>query len=232
MNNNESFEPYTTNIYTRRVLSGEFICVNPHLVEDLISLNLWNSETRTRLIADQGSVQNIKNLPQTYKDIYKTIWEISQKKLIKLASARAPYICQSQSMNIYFAEPSLSKLSASHIYAWKCGLKTGQYYLRSRPARDAIQFTLDVDQLDQTDIVRNKSKAEMDADKRLKKKRHHQETDQIKVPESVDLNKKRKLSETKGPESKDEKAASSDKPWEGKEQEEEDYRWNVCENCQ
>jgi ribonucleoside-diphosphate reductase alpha chain len=95
MSNNESFEPYTTNIYTRRVLSGEFICVNPHLVEDLISLNLWNSETRTRLIADQGSVQNIKNLPQNYKDIYKTIWEISQKKLIKLASARAPYICQS-----------------------------------------------------------------------------------------------------------------------------------------
>jgi ribonucleoside-diphosphate reductase alpha chain len=125
MSNNESFEPYTTNIYTRRVLSGEFICVNPHLVKDLIELNLWNADTRNKLVADQGSVQNLKGLPQEYKNIYKTIWEISQKKLIKLAAARAPYICQSQSMNIYFAEPSLNKLSASHIYAWKCGLKTG-----------------------------------------------------------------------------------------------------------
>lgn len=93
MSNNESFEPYTTNIYTRRVLSGEFICINPHLVEDLIKLNLWNSETRNRLIADQGSVQNIQGLPEEYKNLYKTIWEISQKKLIKLAAARAPYIC-------------------------------------------------------------------------------------------------------------------------------------------
>jgi ribonucleotide reductase alpha subunit len=93
MSNNESFEPYTTNIYTRRVLSGEFICVNPHLVKDLIKLDLWNAETRNKLIADQGSVQNIKGLSQEYKDIYKTIWEISQKALIKLARARAPYIC-------------------------------------------------------------------------------------------------------------------------------------------
>ena len=125
MGNNESFEPYTTNIYTRRVLAGEFVCVNPHLVKDLISLNMWNAETRNRLVADQGSVQNIKNLPKEYKNIYKTIWEISQKVLIKAARARAPYICQSQSMNIYFGEPSQNKLSASHIYAWKLGLKTG-----------------------------------------------------------------------------------------------------------
>ena len=138
MGNNESFEPYTTNIYTRRVLSGEFICVNPHLVKDLIELNLWTSETRNQLVADQGSVQKIKDLPQNYKNIYKNIWEISQKNLIKLARARAPYICQSQSMNIYFAEPSQNKLSVSQMYAWKMGLKTGQYYLRSRPARDAI----------------------------------------------------------------------------------------------
>lgn len=138
MGNNESFEPYTTNIYTRRVLAGEFVCVNPHLVKDLIELNLWNAETRNRLIADQGSVQNIKGLPEEYKNIYKTIWEISQKSLIKAARARAPYICQSQSLNIYFGEPSSNKLSASHMYAWKQGLKTGQYYLRSRPARDAI----------------------------------------------------------------------------------------------
>ena len=95
MGNNESFEPYTTNIYTRRVLSGEFICVNPHLVKDMIALGLWNAETRNRLVADQGSVQNIKNFPKEYKEIYKTIWEVSQKKLIKLAACRAPYICQS-----------------------------------------------------------------------------------------------------------------------------------------
>ena len=95
MGNNESFEPYTTNIYTRRVLAGEFVCVNPHLVKDLIKLNMWTAETRNKLVADQGSVQNLKDLPQEYKKIYKTIWEISQKQLIKLARARAPYICQS-----------------------------------------------------------------------------------------------------------------------------------------
>jgi len=107
MGNNESFEPYTTNIYTRRVLAGEFVCVNPHLVKDMIELGLWNAETRNKLVADQGSVQKIKGLPDKFKNIYKNIWEISQKKLIKLARARAPYICQSQSLNIYFAEPSL-----------------------------------------------------------------------------------------------------------------------------
>jgi len=95
MGNNESFEPYTTNIYTRRVLAGEFVCVNPHLVKDLIKLNMWTAETRNKLVADQGSVQNMKDLPNEFKKIYKTIWEISQKQLIKLARARAPYICQS-----------------------------------------------------------------------------------------------------------------------------------------
>jgi len=163
MGNNESFEPYTTNIYTRRVLSGEYICVNPHLVKDLIDLGIWNAQTRNTLIADQGSVQNIKDLPTEYKNLYKTIWEVSQKALIKLARCRAPYICQSQSLNIYFAEPSLSKLSASHMYAWKLGLKTGQYYLRSRPARDAIQFTLDLDLAAKEDYnSKNLSKAEME----------------------------------------------------------------------
>ena len=107
MGNNESFEPYTTNIYTRRVLAGEFVCVNPHLVKHMIELGLWNADTRNKLVADQGSVQKIAGLPDKFKNIYKNIWEISQKKLIKLARARAPYICQSQSLNIYFAEPSL-----------------------------------------------------------------------------------------------------------------------------
>ena len=199
MGNNESFEPYTTNIYTRRVLAGEFVCVNPHLVKDMIELGLWNAETRNKLVADQGSVQKIKGLPDKYKNIYKNIWEISQKKLIKLARARAPYICQSQSLNIYFAEPSLQKLSASHIYAWTLGLKTGQYYLRSRPARDAIQFTLDVDTLDVKDsayVTKNKTKEEMDAEKRLRKKRKATEVDPKPVANAAtDLAKKRKTTE-------------------------------------
>lgn len=173
--NNESFEPYTSNLYTRRVLSGEYICGNPHLVRDCIKLGIWNTETRNRLVADQGSVQNIVGLPQEYKRIYKTIWEISQKQLIKLAAARAPYICQSQSMNIYFADPSIAKLSASHLFAWEQGLKTGQYYLRSRPAKDAIQFTLDNEALGADKAVtQNLSKADMDKkrrDERHSKKR-------------------------------------------------------------
>ena len=217
MGNNESFEPYTTNIYTRRVLSGEFVCVNAHLVKDLIELGLWNAETRNKLVADQGSVQNVKGLPQKYKNIYKTIWEISQKQLIKLARCRAPYICQSQSLNIYFAEPSLSKLSASHIYAWKMGLKTGQYYLRSRPARDAIQFTLDLDNLDVKDEgcynTKNLSKAEMAEQRRLNKKRNHAKMAGQTNPTGVaaysqaDLTKKRKVSEMATGTAKEDKEA-------------------------
>lgn len=194
MGNNESFEPYTTNIYTRRVLSGEFICVNPHLVKDLIKLGLWNAQTRNKLVQDQGSVQNIPDLPEQYKNIYKTIWEISQKQLIRLSRARAPYVCQSQSLNIYFAEPSLKMLSASHMYAWKLGLKTGQYYLRSRPARDAIQFTLDVDLLG-VKVDQNKSKAEMDAERRQRKKRKASEMVSPANPGATDLSKKRKTTE-------------------------------------
>ena len=230
MGNNESFEPYTTNIYTRRVLAGEFVCVNPHLVKDLINLGIWNAETRNRLVKDQGSVQNIKNLPQEYKNIYKNIWEISQKTLIKLARCRAPYICQSQSLNIYFGEPSQAKLSASHIYAWKLGLKTGQYYLRSRPARDAIQFTLDVDMLDAKDsnyVQKNLTKAELDAQKKNKKRSLNEVAGQDKIvqKEATDLNKKRKQPE--------QDAKKDEKPWEQKkdQEEEEDYRWAVCENC-
>ena len=214
MGNNESFEPYTTNIYTRRVLAGEFVCVNPHLVKDLIDLNLWNAETRNKLVADQGSVQNIPGLPDKFKNIYKTIWEISQKQLIKLARCRAPFICQSQSLNIYFAEPTHSKLSASHIYAWKVGLKTGQYYLRSRPARDAIQFTLDLDTLEAKDDgnacynTKNLSKAEMAEQRRLAKKRKHKDAkdegkgangtemiSSVAASSQANLAKKRKVSE-------------------------------------
>jgi ribonucleoside-diphosphate reductase alpha chain len=105
LGNNESFEPYNSNVYTRRVLAGEFICVNPHLVKDLIELNLWNSDIKNSLLGTNGSIQSIKNIPQNIKDLYKTIWEVPQKALIDLAIGRGPYICQSQSMNLYLAEP-------------------------------------------------------------------------------------------------------------------------------
>lgn len=147
LGNNESFEPFTSNLYTRRVLAGEFVCVNPHLVEDLIKLDLWDSEIKNQLMAYNGSVQSISRIPQHIRDLYKTVWEVSQKKLIQLAIERGPYICQSQSLNIYVADPSFQKMSSVHFYAWKGGLKTGQYYLRSRPARDAIKFTVNMESL-------------------------------------------------------------------------------------
>ena len=147
LGNNESFEPFTSNIYTRRVLSGEFICVNKHLVRDLIKLNLWNSSVKNQIVANNGSVQGIKEIPVKIKEIYKTVWEISQKKMMNLAIARGPYICQSQSLNLYQENPVFNKMSVMHFHAWRSGLKTGQYYFRSRPARDAIKFTVNVDML-------------------------------------------------------------------------------------
>lgn len=147
LGNNESFEPYTSNVYTRRVLAGEFICVNPHLVSDLIEIGLWNSDTKNALLAFNGSIQQIKSIPQHIKDLYKTVWEIPQRALLDLAIARGPYICQSQSLNVYMAEANFGKMTSMHFYAWKKGLKTGQYYLRTRPSRDAIKFTVNIEQL-------------------------------------------------------------------------------------
>jgi ribonucleoside-diphosphate reductase alpha chain len=143
LGNNECFEPYTTNIYTRRTLSGEFIIVNKHLMKDLIRLGLWNDSMRNRLIAANGSVQNIPGIPQNIKDLYKTVWEISQKIIIDMAADRGAYICQSQSMNVFMQDPNFGKLTSMHFYAWKKGLKTGMYYLRSQAATSAIQFTVD-----------------------------------------------------------------------------------------
>jgi ribonucleotide reductase alpha subunit len=160
-------------------LAGEFVCVNPHLVRELISLNLWNDDVRNQLVADNGSVQKIKAIPQNVKDMFKTVWEIPQKQLINLARARAPFICQSQSLNIYMAEPSYNKLTSSHFHSWSLGLKTGQYYLRSRPARDAIKFTLNVESLLKTSAdtglfqhmnTNNLTQAELDQMKRKKRK--------------------------------------------------------------
>ena len=143
LGNNECFEPFTSNIYVRRVLSGEFMLINKHLVRDLHDLNLWNQEIRTSIIADNGSIQNIPEIPQELREIYKTAWEIPQKTIIDLAAGRAPFICQSQSLNLFVKEPTYSKLSSMHFYAWRKGLKTGCYYLRTKPKSAAQKFTIE-----------------------------------------------------------------------------------------
>jgi len=143
LGNNECFEPYTSNIYTRRTLSGDFIVANKHLMKDLIDLGLWSETMGQKLIASNGSIQSIPEIPQNLKDIYKTVWEISQKAIIDMSADRGAYICQSQSLNIHMTDPNFGKLTSMHFYAWKKGLKTGMYYLRSTAAADAIKFTLD-----------------------------------------------------------------------------------------
>jgi ribonucleoside-diphosphate reductase alpha chain len=143
LGNNECFEPYTSNIYSRRVLSGEFVIVNKHLLKDLIDRGLWNEDMKYKLIARNGSVQDIPEIPQDLKDLYKTAWEISQKAIIEMSADRGAFICQSQSLNIFMENANFKKLSSMHFYAWKAGLKTGTYYLRTKAARDAIKFTVD-----------------------------------------------------------------------------------------
>ncbi len=142
LGNNECFEPYTSNIYTRRVLSGEFIVVNKHLLKDLIKLNLWDDTMKDRLMEANGSIQNIKEIPESIKLLYRTVWEVSQKSIIDMAADRGAYICQSQSMNIHMQDATFGKLTSMHFHAWKKGLKTGLYYLRTKAAADAIKFTI------------------------------------------------------------------------------------------
>jgi ribonucleoside-diphosphate reductase alpha chain len=143
LGNNECFEPFTSNLYSRRVLSGEFMVVNKYLVEDLVARGLWTSEVRTSIIANNGSIQGMTELPEDIRELYKTVWEIPMKTLINLARDRAPFICQSQSLNLFLAEPTPSKVSSMHFYAWKVGLKTGCYYLRTKAAAKAQQFTVE-----------------------------------------------------------------------------------------
>ena len=143
LGNNECFEPYTSNIYTRRTLSGEFIVVNKHLLRDLTKLGLWDDDMKNRLIAANGSIQNIPEIPENLKVLYRTAWEISQKSILEMAADRGAYICQSQSLNIFMENVNNSKLTSMHFYAWKKGLKTGMYYLRTKAATDAIKFTVD-----------------------------------------------------------------------------------------
>lgn len=143
LGNNECFEPYTSNIYTRRVLSGEFIVVNKHLLEDLVSLGLWNENLKQELMRANGSVQHIDIIPQEIKELYKTVWELSMKDIIDMSRHRGYFIDQSQSLNLFMENANYSKLTSMHFYAWKSGLKTGMYYLRTKAAVDAIKFTLD-----------------------------------------------------------------------------------------
>ncbi|MBC3540696.1 ribonucleoside-diphosphate reductase subunit alpha [Rufibacter sediminis] len=143
LGNNEGFEPYTSNIYVRRVLSGEFMVVNKHLLNDLIALGLWNDQMKNAIIAANGSVQGITNIPQNIKDLYKTVWEISQRTIIDMSADRGAYICQSQSLNLHVSNVNFGKLTSMHFHSWKRGLKTGMYYLRTKAAADAIKFTVE-----------------------------------------------------------------------------------------
>lgn len=145
LGNNEAFEPYTSNIYTRRVLSGEFIVVNKHLLHDLVSLGLWNEDLKQEIMRNNGSIQNIDIIPQEIKDLYKTVWEMSMKDIIDMSRQRGYFIDQSQSLNLFMEGATMAKLTSMHFYAWKSGLKTGMYYLRTKAAVDAIKFTLNND---------------------------------------------------------------------------------------
>jgi ribonucleoside-diphosphate reductase alpha subunit len=143
LGNNECFEPYTSNIYQRRVLSGTFTVVNKHLMRDLMKLGLWNNHLKDKIISEDGSVQNIPEIPQELKELYKTVWEIKQKVLIDMAADRGAFIDQSQSLNIFMINPTIKLLTSMHFYGWKKGLKTGMYYLRTRAGYEATQFTID-----------------------------------------------------------------------------------------
>ena len=152
LGNNECFEPYTSNIYTRRVLSGQFMVVNKHLLKDLIDQGLWSEEMKNAIIANNGSIQSIEGIPQETKDLYKTAWEIKQRAIIDMAADRGAFIDQSQSLNLFMESLNYKKLTSAHFYAWEKGLKTGMYYLRSRPAVDPIKFTVDMSKAKQVKV--------------------------------------------------------------------------------
>jgi ribonucleoside-diphosphate reductase alpha chain len=151
LGNNECFEPFTANIYKRNTLSGEYVMVNKHLIQDLVSLGLWSDKVRLQMFAGNGSVQHIDEIPQEVKDRYKTVWEISQKKLIDMAADRGAFIDQSQSMNLFMEDVNAAKLTAAHFHAWEKGLKTGMYYLRTRPKAEALKgLGIDMSTIEET----------------------------------------------------------------------------------
>jgi ribonucleotide reductase alpha subunit len=143
LGNYECFEPVMSNIYTRRVLAGEYTVINDYLIDDLINYDIWNKDLKDKIITHDGSIQNINEIPQFIKEKYKTAWEIKQKNIIDMSVDRGKYICQSQSLNLYIESPTFKTISSMHFYSWKKGLKTGIYYLRSRPSSKAIQFTVE-----------------------------------------------------------------------------------------
>jgi len=179
LGNNECFEPYTSNIYTRRVLSGEFIVVNKHLLEDLVELGLWNDSLKQDIMRANGSIQNIDEIPEDIKELYKTVWELSMKDIIDMSRQRGYFIDQSQSLNLFLEGATMAKLTSMHFYAWKSGLKTGMYYLRTKSAVDAIKFTLDTKkkeepvaesvEVEESVIAQQKQKAVETAEKFAKK---------------------------------------------------------------
>ena len=143
LGNNECFEPITSNIYTRRTVAGDFVVVNKHLIKDLSELDLWNDDMKNKIISNNGSIQNIDIIPENIKNLYKTVWETKQKHVIEQAADRGPFICQTQSMNLFFEEPTHTILTSALFYSWKKGLKTGCYYIRTRPKAQAQQFTIE-----------------------------------------------------------------------------------------
>jgi ribonucleoside-diphosphate reductase alpha chain len=163
LGNNEAFEPYTSNIYTRRVLSGEFIVVNKHLLNDLVERGLWNETLKQEIMRHNGSVQNIESVPQDLKELYKTVWEMSMKDIIDMSRQRGYFIDQSQSLNLFMQDANYAKLTSMHFYAWKSGLKTGMYYLRTKAAVDAIKFTLNNDKKAEPIEVQEQPAAEIKA---------------------------------------------------------------------
>jgi ribonucleoside-diphosphate reductase alpha chain len=163
LGNNECFEPYTSNIYTRRVLSGEFVVVNKHLLRDLVKLGIWNGDLKNKLIGANGSIQNIDEIPDNLKELYKTAWEMSQKSILDMAADRGAFICQSQSLNLFMENANFSKLTSMHFYGWERGLKTGMYYLRTKAATDAIKFTVDKAALSEPKLVAATKEEEAEA---------------------------------------------------------------------
>ena len=166
LGNNESFEPFTSNMYLRRTLSGEFIVVNKHLLKDLIDLDLWNNDLKNAIMANNGSIQSIEGIPENIKAVYKTVWEISQKNIVKQSAERGPFVDQTQSLNIHMTDATLPKVTSMHFYGWEQGLKTGMYYLRTQSARDAIKFTISPTNSENQEI---ETKKEIKGDKKVEK---------------------------------------------------------------
>lgn len=168
LGNNESFEPYTQNLYVRRTMSGEFVQINRHLLQDLIERGLWNEDVRVQLIAHNGSVQHMEEIPADIKRLYKTVWEIKQRAVLDMAADRGSYIDQSQSLNIHMIDCTPAKLSSMHFHAWQLGLKTGMYYLRTKAAVDAIKFTVEVDKVKRANLSVGEGNSEQRAIANLK----------------------------------------------------------------